>query len=85
MHQNMPAAERGRVIDHVVHAQPDRCVKRSENRASAYACHHIDGNAGSHDSPQDAKVRGAAQASGAQDDADAARVRIKRRAQFHQR
>ena len=81
--QQVPAAKRFGVCDHLVELQPDRRVVGGDDGAGADADNGVQRHAVPHELLEDPGVRGAAQASGAEHDTDAhafllARARILR-------
>ena len=69
--QQVPAAKRFGVCDHLVELQPDRRVVGGDDGAGADADNGVQRHAVPHELLEDPGVRGAAQASGAEHDTDA--------------
>ena len=67
----MPATKGRGVVDHLVEVEPDGREIGSDDGAGADADDRVQRHAVPHELPEDAGMRGAAQAAGAQHDPDA--------------
>jgi hypothetical protein len=56
VHQDVTTTKRGGVIDHLLHGQPDRRVKRGQNGTRAHASHHIDWHPRSNDAAEHSQM-----------------------------